>query len=117
MASIGTNAALVTADSQAALLVLSRTPKASATGDMKLPAREIDRPVKNHRKAGERSGLADARLVLDAGLAALPDGSEPRLQDAAALDTRCHVVSAERMHQVIFGGSVPSAERETGPPG
>ncbi|GAA3622063.1 hypothetical protein GCM10022419_129680 [Nonomuraea rosea] len=63
----------MTADSQAALLVSSRTPKASATGDMALPAMEIDQPAKNHRKAGERSGHPDTRLLLS--FASVCDGS------------------------------------------
>ncbi|HEV7708570.1 MAG TPA: hypothetical protein VGP16_10285 [Asanoa sp.] len=50
----------MTADNQPALSVSSRTPKANATGDMKLPAMEIERPAKNHRKAGDRSGRSDA---------------------------------------------------------
>src|SRR3954453_21842834 len=100
VATIGTKAAVVTADSQAALSVISKTPKASATGDMKLPAREIERPAKNHRKAGERSGLVDVRLALDAGVGSGSGDSGPRLLDAAASGTRCHVVSAKRMYQV-----------------
>jgi hypothetical protein len=75
VAIIGTMEAVRTADSQAALPVTSKTPKASATGDMALPAMEIDQPAKNHRKAGERSGCPDARLVLDASIASVWDGS------------------------------------------
>ncbi|AVZ76156.1 hypothetical protein SLUN_32100 [Streptomyces lunaelactis] len=54
---------MVTADSQAALSVTSRTPKARATGAMALPAMEIDWPTRNHRKAAERSGCPEARPV------------------------------------------------------
>ena len=59
VATIGIKAAAVTAESQRALSVISRTPKASATGDMKLPTMEIERPAKSHRKPGEPSGLSD----------------------------------------------------------
>ena len=65
VATIGTNAAAVTADSQTALSVISKTPKARATGDMKLPTMEIERPRKNHRKADERSGRVAARLKVE----------------------------------------------------
>src|SRR4051812_30068453 len=56
VATRATIAVLMTADTHTALPVSARTPKASATGAMELPAREIDCPAKNHRKAGERSG-------------------------------------------------------------
>src|SRR5687768_12880715 len=96
VATIGIKAAVVTADSQAALSVISRTPKASATGDMKLPAMEIERPAKNHRKAGERRGRSGARLTPDAGSASLPD--------ASVLGTSCHAASTNWMHQPVSGG-------------
>src|SRR6266498_6115631 len=105
VATIGIKAAVVTADSQAALSVISRTPKARATGDMKLPAMEIERPAKNHRKAGERRGLSGARLTLDAGSASLPGGSESRFSDASTLGTSCHAASTNWMHQLVSGGS------------
>jgi hypothetical protein len=36
---------------------------------------EIDQPAKSHRKAGERSGCPDARLVLDDRNTSVWDGS------------------------------------------
>jgi hypothetical protein len=73
---------------------------------MKLPAMEIERPVMNHRKAGERRGLPEeARLMLDAGSAAVPGGSESRFPDASAMGTRCHAASTNWMHQLVSGST------------
>ncbi|MFC9624194.1 hypothetical protein ACFTXM_30850 [Streptomyces sp. NPDC056930] len=103
VAIIGTMEAVMTADSQTALSVTSSTPKASATGDMALPALEIDQPVKNHRKAGERSGRPDARLVLDASSASVLGGSRSRFSGASVSGTRGDAAGACRIHQAISG--------------
>jgi hypothetical protein len=60
VATIGITAAARTADSHAPLPVISRTPNERATGEMRLPAVETERPMKNHRNAGERSGRSAA---------------------------------------------------------
>jgi hypothetical protein len=65
VAIIGTIDAARTADSQLALPVTSRTPNASATGAIELPAAEIDQPAKNHRNEDDRSGRPDASAVPD----------------------------------------------------
>src|SRR5437899_11401527 len=105
VATIGTRAAVVTADSQVALSVTSRTPKARATGDMALPAMEIDWPPRNHRKAAERSGRPDATPpISDIGSASLSGGSGSRLSGMSVAGTRGHRASARGKPQVVFAG-------------
>ncbi|GIF63309.1 hypothetical protein Ais01nite_13440 [Asanoa ishikariensis] len=99
VATIGTKAAASTADSEAALSVSSRTPKAKATGDMKLPIMEIERPAKNHRNARERSGRC---------------GATPTREGAAvtsASDTSGHAASTQRMDQTGFPATGHRAAR------
>lgn len=87
-------AAVMTTDSQVALWVISRTPKASATGDMALPAIVMDQPAKNHRNAGTRSGRPEARLVLDGRNAPLGDGPGFPSAGASGSDTTGDAASA-----------------------
>ena len=94
-------AAAVTADSHTALSVIARTPKARATGDMKLPTMEIERPRKNHRKAAERSGRVAARLKTEPASAPFRWSGSGSL-DASGSDTRSHTASAHRRHQLGF---------------
>jgi hypothetical protein len=61
---------------------------------MALPAIEIERPAKNHRNAGERSGRSDPSPVPDADAVALTGGS--------VSGTSCHAASAPRIHQPGF---------------
>jgi hypothetical protein len=65
-----------TADNQAPLPVIAKTPNEWATGDMKLPARETERPMKNQRNAGHRSGRSAAGALLEAAVTARCGGSE-----------------------------------------
>src|ERR1700712_5140980 len=95
VATMGIRAAAVTADNHAALPVSSRTPKASARGDMKLPAREIERPAKNHRKAGERQGPSPPR-----GDPAAPSGvAESAVLEASDSGTRSHAARDSQIPQ------------------
>ncbi|GAA3290745.1 hypothetical protein GCM10020218_062100 [Dactylosporangium vinaceum] len=113
MAIVAAIAVLVTAATHPALPVRASTPNARATCDMELPASEIVRPVKNHRKGTERSGREPSWPVPATDCSSLAAGPVSRPPDAAILGTCCHNASTTGMFQLRAKDRCPNNRDET----